>query len=944
MKNLGFERESSFPVLAFIAALATWPSVILAQANANTDTGVPEAAQGYYQADEQIDEVVVSGRFISSSQQLVNERMNDAFATDLLGEETISRLGDSTVGAALRRLPGLTLVRDKFVYIRGLGERYSQTTLNGAYIPSPDLTRNVIPLDVFPTSVVESLRVQKSWSPDLSANFGGGAVDIRTKGIPDEFTVKVEFGMGVNNQNPRKIHSYAGGGDDRWGTDDGTRALSSVISNAMATYLGNPNTNAIYTIIRGQNPDADFFDAQTLNRQLASELNRNISVTEESVTPDYEFRASVGNRHPFGSNWEFGYSVGASYEEETRWRQTFTADVQDPDELFGVAEESTQSVNLSGTLNLGLDFGVDHSLSTATQFLRNTDDETEIYDFHNTGAEFSSGTGFRDYRLEFEERNMITNQIKGTHYLGDETRERLGGLSKLIAWLPMETAFEWFYSDSTARTDIPNRVRVITRTDTDTVTNAVNSETLFPNDTRASTYRFTNLDDEVRNHGSRLTVPFNIGRNYVELSGGYDHSQKARTYRQSEFSLGYGTGTPASTLSGSLGQIFSDENLWARPADDPLTAVDESRAYINDAQFDRIGGSDRSYIAATMTDSAWGKLDWTWQDTLRVALGARWEDYRQVAVAWNPFGYTLSDPQIVIDPDNPEDIYFQEDKVYPSAAITYMGELWADTFQLRLGYSQTVVRPDLREIAAASYVDPVTGFLTRGNPDVVPADVENIDLRGEWYFGNGDSLSLTLFRKDITNPIEFLEGFGSDTTINRDIENLAAATINGVEIEGLKELAFLGGIFDTLFVQANVTLQETELEPGDASAPRLYCSGFGSASTSSDCRLSGASEYVVNFMLGYDSRNSKHTASLMYNVFGERVYAFGTRGPDVMEQPFDSVDFTYFWYPTDRVTVKAKAQNLLGSTVVLRRTDAEEVTVFEEDPGVNFSVALSWSF
>ena len=113
---------------------------------------------------EQIEEIVTIGRFIDSSQELINERKNNAFAVDLLGEETISRLGDSTVAAALRRIPGLSLVQDKYIYIRGLGERYMHTTLNGAHIPSPDLTRNVIPLNVFPTSVVESLSVQKSRS------------------------------------------------------------------------------------------------------------------------------------------------------------------------------------------------------------------------------------------------------------------------------------------------------------------------------------------------------------------------------------------------------------------------------------------------------------------------------------------------------------------------------------------------------------------------------------------------------------------------------------------------------------------------------------------------------------------------------------------------------------------------------------------------------------
>ena len=111
--------------------------------------------------------------------------MNDEVVTDLLGADMINRIGDSTVAAALRRISGISLVNDKFVYVRGLGERYSSATLNGAVVPSPDLTRNVLPMDIFPTSIVEALEVQKSYSAEKHASFGGGSVNIRTKSIPD---------------------------------------------------------------------------------------------------------------------------------------------------------------------------------------------------------------------------------------------------------------------------------------------------------------------------------------------------------------------------------------------------------------------------------------------------------------------------------------------------------------------------------------------------------------------------------------------------------------------------------------------------------------------------------------------------------------------------------------------------------------------------------------
>ena len=261
------------PLVAAVAiATAGWQASALAQDDEEQGAIAPPTTPA--SEDEYIEEIVTTGRFISSSQQLVNERMMDAFSTDLLGEDTISRLGDSTVASALRRVPGLTLVQDKFVYIRGLGERYSSTTLNGATIPSPDLTRNVIPLNVFPTSIVESLRVQKSWSPALSANFGGGSVDIRTKGIPDAFTLRFEGQLGVNSENPSRFDTYPGGGDDSLGSDDGFRALSSVIQDGLARFQGDPSVQNIRNTLAQTDPTIGFrqlsYESQLENRSAES--------------------------------------------------------------------------------------------------------------------------------------------------------------------------------------------------------------------------------------------------------------------------------------------------------------------------------------------------------------------------------------------------------------------------------------------------------------------------------------------------------------------------------------------------------------------------------------------------------------------------------------------------------------------------------------------------
>ena len=153
----------------------------------------------------------------------------------------------------------------------------------------------------------------------------------------------------------------------------------------------------------------------------------------------------------------------------------------------------------------------------------------------------------------------------------------------------------------------------------------------------------------------------------IEISGGYEWSTKARVYAQQQFSVGsFGVESP-SVLQGPLGEVFSDTNIL-NPA--------------NNFVFGVPGANNQSYFAATMTDAVFGKVDWTFDDTWRFMLGFRWEDYRQVALDWNINGYTIENPQVTTDPETLANAAFQDDKVYPSFALTYMTELWAEIFQL----------------------------------------------------------------------------------------------------------------------------------------------------------------------------------------------------------------------------------------------------------------------
>lgn len=875
---------------------------------------VPAAAIG-----QEMEEIVVEGRLRSSAEQLINERMSEEVVTDLLGAEMIARVGDTDVASALRRVSGLSLVGNKFIYVRGLGERYASTTLNGATIPSPDLSRNVIPLDIFPTSIVESLAVQKSYSSDKSAAFGGGNVDIRTKSIPTEFTYSFQVGSATNSESRGDMLTYAGGGDDNLGKDDGSRALSGVLLSSIQRFNGDLDPQTILAGLKreGQS-DAVLADATAVNRQLALALNRDISVVDKGSRPDLDVKGSIGNNFFLSDDWEIGVMGSAGYN--SGWRQTraVARDFVFPTERFETEQESTYAVNMNGTFNMGVRYTDDHLIKTTTLYLLNTEDETATIDYFDENREKSGGLGFREQLQRFEERTLTVNQISGEHYLGGATQDRLSRLvpDKVFNILGDEFQFNWMYSQARANTDIPSEVFVSSSTVTDPET----GEVLVPNvdiDSAAVDYFFTQLDDDVTSARWEVIWPIMTARSTIELSAGGEHSQKARTYRQTQLSLGVLGVADPKILEGPLTDVFSNENI-----------TDPANQFI----LDLAGTNNQSYLAATMTDALFGKVDWKLDDKWRVSAGARWEDYRQVALDWNIYAFSASSPQISNDPDALARGTYQNDRIYPSVSLTYMTEWWAEVFQLRFGWSETVVRPDLREITDASYIDARTGFLTDGNPDVRPADFINVDMRAEWIFNNSDTVTVTLYRKDIDNPIEFFESAASDTNRAREIINAESGSITGLEFESLKSLGFLGQAFDPFFVQGNITLQETELVAGvQADAP-----------TNNVRELSGASGYVGNFMLGFDSMGGSHAATLVYNVFGERLYLAGRNGePDGYEQPFHSVDMTYSWYPTDLITVRAKLQNLLNETVTIER---EGVIVFEEKPGMTAALSINLTF
>ena len=874
-----------------------------------------------------VEEVLVLGRMKSAANDMVMERMNAEVSVDLMEAELIGRIGDSTVAAALTRMPSVTLVDGKFVYIRGLGERYSSTTLNGAAVPSPDLTRNVIPLDIFPTSIVDSLEVQKVATADMPAAFGGGSVDIRTRSTPDDLVFSVEIGTKMNTESRADTLQYNGGEDDRWGKDDGKRAFSATLDNALDQYWGDFTPSNIRDL-----DHITLDQAEDINRNLITELNRDISVYRDtSPQKDISANMSGGNVWSLENGIEFGFILGGDYERTTRNTETTTRILGFGDEGFTEKLETTNNVSITGDLSFGLRLNEDNVIETTSIYIRNTDDEVAVSDILNTNKPMSGGLGFRDYDIRYEERELEVNQIHGEHALSAETIDSLG-VNFLSAFEGLEAT--WYYSDSESKTDIPSEIKVTSDTVVDPTNGKVLSERVGRFSSAAS-YKFTDLKDYVDSYGWELKFPFELGDFNIAVSGGNETVEKTRIYKQTQLYIDT-KDTGLDALQGPLGSVFSNNSVL-NSNNNMLISV--------------AGDNEDSYIAANKLFAGYGKLDVTWQDTLRLVSGVRWEDYKQVSLPWNPLNYTGSqllpipydDPNAVANYFN--DATFIDDDTFYSAALTYMTQnFWAEDFQLRASFAQTTVRPDLREISKGSYRDPITGILVFGNPNVIPSNIDNFDLRAEWYFSSGDNFTATLFTKDIDNPIEFFEAAASDDNIAAEIINAESGSITGLELEFLKNLSGASGYLDPFFVQGNVTFLENEIVAGDkADAP-----------TNAKRDMAGASDMSGNLILGFDSPGAKHSATVSLNYFSERLFYAGRNGrQDSYEQPFTSLNATYAFYPTDNFTVKLKGQNLLDETITIKQRAStnssngivySDDTILEQKYGQTFSIDVKYTF
>jgi len=786
------------------------------------------------QQPPEIQEISVIGQFVPDEKRATDQISN------VIGEEQFTRAGDANIAEGLKRVAGLSTVDGKFVYVRGLGERYSTTLLNGAILPSPEPINRVVPMDLFPTAILDSVLVQKTYSAQYPSEFGGGVLQMRTKKSTDEFFWNVTSSVsGVDNSTFRDGYTMKGGDTDWLGYDDGHRALPDVVYAAV----GDGTKIAPFSRFTGKGFTKD--QLQTFGQAFRNEYVPEL----ESTPPNLDFSTSLGNFHEIGDNgMQVNYLAAVDYSngwdtnriERNTW-------VPATDGLFqqeGIDFIGTEhSIDVSAIATAGLDFNPQHNVRATSVMLRKTDNRV----FKSRGFT-EAEADLEVTELEWVERELLSNQLQGDHYFPDFNE--LGVL--------------WRYSHIKAERDAPDHREY--RYDGGELSSRADG----------NLRRFSVLDDTVDDYGLDLSMVFyGPWNSTITTKAGYVYTEKQRESEIRRYGFGFS------------GAVANNRELLRKPLDEILTLENISPQGFELIELTR---PTDSYSANNELEAYYGEVEFNFDERFRFTLGGRQEDFIQNTTTFDQFRPNIA---VVSSQD--------QSKFLPAFSATYIH----NDHQFRVAYSETVSRPDFRELSTAAFTNPITGKELIGNPNLKITDITNYDFRWEWYFAFSDYMSLGLFYKEFTNPIE--ASILSPTTRASTYINAASAENQGIEYEIYKRLDFLGsdflgGIGEDFYVQANVAYIDSTV----AIAPEDQ-----GVLTTTSRPLQGQSDVLFNFQLGYEPYSGT-TATLLYHYFGERIAEVGIEGaPDLIEEPFGELNFIFIKELGEHWRVTAKAKNIM---------------------------------
>ena len=834
----------------------------------------------------------------SGERGLLEKRMRSSRIEDSISTEEISRLPDSSAAQAIRRVTGISIVGGKYVFVRGLGERYSNTLLNNVEIPSPEPNRRVVPMDIFPASLLASLQTVKTFSPDQPGGFAGGSVQVFTKDFPETLTMSLSVSTGFNTQTTgNEGLTYPGGSLDFLGFDDGSRTLPEVIQE---------KAEDIPIREQGRFSTTGFTSAEI--QEFGRSFNNVWSPEQKALPVNQGYKFSIGNNNTiFGK--QFGYlgviSYGNSHSYNTQVRRNFRIGFNktlSPVTDY-IVEQSGNEVDWGSVLSASLRLSPNHLLSLRTLTTHAAENQTRTWEGDNADR----NTIYRSARLQFVERQLFSGQLAGTHGFNFREPERKSDSSDgkpetieeaieeaaSMAIDQSDLSMEWRLTYSRAARDEPDTRETIYEDNG-------RGEFRFRDSSQSGSRFFFQLEDHDYNGRMDWTIP-------LRKTGAFKFGGLLRD-RSRSFDVRRFRFLPADNVDATVDLSSPPEVLFK--AENIVPRVFELR------ESTRLSDN---YSADHSVYSGYLMLDMPISSKWQVMTGLRWEHSIQDLTAFDPFS-------TVVLRKNTANLKTSDG--LPALNITYR---LTERMNLRIAASRTVTRPDLRELAPFEFTDFVGGRTILGNTELERTLIDNYDFRWEVFPDTSATgvVALSAFYKRFHKPIEQIIQPQAEVRIT--YANADRAHNYGLELEARQNLGVISKKMSAFSINTNAAFISSRVElPKDMGVQ-----------TSSERPLQGQCPYIINVSLGYELSNWGLTSSVAYNIYGGRLSDVGNHGaPDVYEQPRGELDLSFSRTVADTYKFSFSAKNLLDHPVEFKQGSATSVRY---KLGRSFSFGISYN-
>lgn len=841
-------------------------------------------------ASMELEEFVVLAPKIEGSiaDVMAEEKKINAIA-NILGSAELSKKGDSDAAAALKRVTGVTLVDGKNIYVRGLGDRYSNIEMNSLPLASPDPTKRSVPLDIFPASVIGSMKVQKSATADIPSSFGGGYIDIRTKDVSKESFIKISAGIKANSNTGKESKNYGGSSTDWLGYDDGYRAIWQTILDAGEVKVGE----------RVPSFTTNDYTEEQLIEFTKGYVDRNYNIDTRKLP--IGFSGSIEGAEYWELDDEnlisvygtYGYSQKHDYVKENfyGYEMTIDGELSEYASQYGTNEKSVSEYAHGGMLNIGYNFADVFKAKYTKLYTRTALDSTRIVD----GIIGSNYDHLIKYYLDWEERVMNVDQLTGEfdYELFNRKSTVELGLEHATATLYQPNNYHYSYIEESGNVHVDHQI-------SNHLAQRLDSE-----DTLDAMYL-----------NNKTALDLFSDEDYIDM--GIKLSSKDRVSRQNKFFMRQmgASGVDDSEMTGDIESIYYEYVRADIPYDERALLV--SPLFTPADYFDAT--VDETNLFVNMFVKPYADLE--------IMAGLRYVDFSQTVYQYME---DRTNPDISLRrliQRVPESLTIQD--IYPSISMKYMFD---EENQLDAAFSSTYIAPDLREFTSGEYFHPYDVATVIGNPDLVNTDIYSFDLKYSHFFSDTESIKVGTFFKYLDKPIEDVMLLSSSLPIY-SFDNAESAILYGLELDGRKELTFLSKYLKNYFLSGNFSYTESETTLRDEQ--------LGIFSTNNR-QLQGLSPFVVNLTFSYekDDRN----IALSYNKMDERIRKVGLIDgsyiyPDYYEVPPHLLDLVWIEKLGD-YTLKFKAGNILNDQIIWKQGD--RITK-EFKTGTTFDFSASYKY